>query len=121
MQGDRFLSSKKQSMLKPDEPLAQTGVEKLSDEHLAGLARAGQKMALSQLVERYHAPLLGYLYRLVDGDRSLAEDLVQETFVRLLRQTSLSLAVHLNPGCMPLPQIWLAIIFVRLPPAGFNP
>ncbi len=75
-------------MLKPDDLLAQTGGEKLSDEHLASLARAGQKMALAQLVERYHAPLLGYLYRLVYGDRPLAEDLVQETFVRLLRQKS---------------------------------
>jgi RNA polymerase sigma-70 factor (ECF subfamily) len=39
-------------------------------------------------VERYHAPLLGYLYRLTDGNRPLAEDLVQETFIRLLRQDS---------------------------------
>ena len=60
----------------------------LSDEQLASRATFGEQAALSQLVERYHAPLLGYLYRLVDEDRSLAEDLVQETFVRLLRQTS---------------------------------
>lgn len=60
----------------------------LSDEQLAARAALGEGAALSQLVERYHAPLLGYLFRLVYGDRALAEDLVQETFVRVLRQNS---------------------------------
>jgi RNA polymerase sigma factor (sigma-70 family) len=32
--------------------------------------------------------LLGYLYRLVRGNRQLAEDLVQETFVQILKQDS---------------------------------
>jgi RNA polymerase sigma-70 factor (ECF subfamily) len=36
-------------------------------------------------VERYHGPLLGYLYRLTGGDGALAEDLVQDTFMRVLR------------------------------------
>lgn len=40
--------------------------------------------ALSALVDRHHGPLLGYLYRLTDGDRALAEDLVQEAFLRML-------------------------------------
>lgn len=47
---------------------------------------AGNRAALAVLVGRHHAPLLGYLYRLVGGDRPLAEDLVQETLLRLLRQ-----------------------------------
>jgi len=47
---------------------------------------AGKTMALAMLVERYHAPLLGYLYRLVHEDRPLAEDLVQETFLHVLQQ-----------------------------------
>ncbi len=46
----------------------------------------GKTMALAILVERYHASLLGYLYRLVSGDRSLAEDFVQETFLSILQQ-----------------------------------
>ncbi len=41
-------------------------------------------MALARLVERHHSLLLGFLYRMT-GDRALAEDLVQETFVRVLR------------------------------------
>ncbi|HEY7127509.1 MAG TPA: sigma factor [Ktedonobacterales bacterium] len=47
---------------------------------------AGDQVAFAALVTRHHAPLLGYLYRLVGGDRLLAEDLVQETFLRMLRQ-----------------------------------
>jgi RNA polymerase sigma-70 factor (ECF subfamily) len=49
---------------------------------------AGETAALEILVQRYHRMLLGYLYRFVGGDRSLAEDLVQETFLRVLRQQS---------------------------------
>ena len=63
-------------------------VQSTSDEQLASRVMAGDRSALAVLVERYYGPLLGYLYRLVDGDRPLAEDLVQETFVRLLRQDS---------------------------------
>lgn len=47
---------------------------------------AGDQVALAALVTRHHAPLLGYLYRLVGGDRPLAEDLVQETLLHVLRQ-----------------------------------
>lgn len=47
--------------------------------------QAGDRAALAGLVERHHSPLLGYLYHMVGGNRPLAEDLVQETFVRLLR------------------------------------
>lgn len=55
-----------------------------SDEELMAKAARGDRDALVALVERYHAPLLGYLYRLAGGDRALAEDLAQETFIRLL-------------------------------------
>ena len=75
-------------MPKHDNPLTQPVANQLSDEQLASRATLGEQAAFSQLVERYHAPLLGYLYRVVYGDRPLAEDLVQETFVRFLRQKS---------------------------------
>ena len=48
----------------------------------------GSRALLEILVGRYHRPLLGYLYRLTNGNRLLAEDLVQETFIRVLRQDS---------------------------------
>ena len=50
----------------------------------------GDAGALTELVERYHAPLRGYFARLLTWERGAADDLVQETFVRLLRQRSYS-------------------------------
>jgi DNA-directed RNA polymerase specialized sigma24 family protein len=46
----------------------------------------GARDALDDLVERSYAVVLGGLYRLVGGNRSLAEDLAQEMFLSLLRQ-----------------------------------
>jgi RNA polymerase sigma-70 factor (ECF subfamily) len=54
------------------------------DEQLARRVQRGDPRALTELVRRHHSPLLGYLYRLTGGDRALGEDLVQETFLRLL-------------------------------------
>lgn len=56
----------------------------LSDEELARDLGLGQAAALEALVRRYHEPLLGYLFRLL-RDRSVAEDLVQETLIHLCR------------------------------------
>jgi RNA polymerase sigma-70 factor, ECF subfamily len=56
------------------------------DEQLMAAVLAGDQVALAVLVSRHHAPLLSYLYRLVGGDRQLAEDLVQETLLHVLKQ-----------------------------------
>ena len=61
-------------------------MQERSDEQLMAAVMAGDQVALAALVTRHHGPLLGYLYRLVGGDRSLAEDLVQETLLHVLRQ-----------------------------------
>ena len=58
----------------------------LSDEQLLAATLAGNMEALASLVVRYQAPLTGYLDRLVGLDWQLAQDLAQETFVRVLRQ-----------------------------------
>ena len=42
--------------------------------------------ALAELVRRHQQPLATYLDRLVGPDWALAQDLVQETFLRVLRQ-----------------------------------
>ncbi len=55
----------------------------VSDEELYKRTVGGDEGALEALVHRYHSPLLGFLYRQT-GDRHLAEDLIQETFARLL-------------------------------------
>src|SRR5258708_6956083 len=61
-------------------------MQERSDEQLMAAVQAGDQVALAALVTRHHAPLLGYLYRLVGGDRQLSEDLVQETLLHVLRQ-----------------------------------
>ena len=59
-----------------------------SDEQLAQNAQRGSHQSLQDLIERHHAPLFGFLYRLSGGDRMLAEDLVQEAFLHALRGIS---------------------------------
>lgn len=61
-------------------------MERLGDEQLLAAVLAGEMAALTQLVERYQRPLTGYLERLLGGDWPLAQDLAQETFLRVLRQ-----------------------------------
>jgi RNA polymerase sigma-70 factor (ECF subfamily) len=56
-----------------------------TDEALAQGVQHGDKADLSELVNRHHALLIGYLYRMTGGDRALAEDLAQETFLRMMR------------------------------------
>lgn len=63
----------------------QSGADAATDEALAQAVQQGSQTALHRLVMRHHAPLFGFLFRLTGGDRALAEDLVQETMVRLLR------------------------------------
>lgn len=55
----------------------------ITDEELYVRVLGGDEGALEALVHRYHGQLLGYLYRQT-GDRHLAEDLVQETFTRIV-------------------------------------
>jgi RNA polymerase sigma-70 factor (ECF subfamily) len=63
-------------------------MDERTDEQLMIAVLKGDGDALTELVERYHGPLLGYLCWLLNGDRSLAEDLVQETYLRLLKSDS---------------------------------
>jgi len=65
--------------------MAPQEIEMPTDESLALGVQQGKRDKLAMLVERHHSPLLGYLYRMTNGNRVLAEDLVQETFLRLLR------------------------------------
>ncbi len=59
-------------------------MQERSDEQLMAAVMAGDQVALAALVTRHHAPLLGYLYRLVGGDRQLSEDLVQGSPIQAL-------------------------------------
>jgi RNA polymerase sigma-70 factor (ECF subfamily) len=63
-------------------------MERLNDERLLEAMLAGERDALRVLVERHQTSLTGYLDRLVGPDWSLAQDLCQETFLRVLRQSA---------------------------------
>jgi RNA polymerase sigma-70 factor, ECF subfamily len=65
-------------------PSAQTGALMNSSEHLIARARAGEHEAFRLIFERYAKPILSFVYDMV-GDRDLAEELTQETFVRAFK------------------------------------
>ena len=54
----------------------------LSDPELAAATLSGDERAFTVLADRYHGRLLNFVHRMI-GDRHRAEDLVQETFVRV--------------------------------------
>jgi RNA polymerase sigma factor (sigma-70 family) len=56
-----------------------------TDQVLMGRVQRGDLAALDDVFARHHAAIFGYLARWL-GDPSAAEDLTQETFLRVLRQ-----------------------------------
>lgn len=56
----------------------------ISDQQLSERMAAGDQEAFEMLVTRYHGPLLSYTSNQLQ-DRQKAQDIVQETFVRLIR------------------------------------
>jgi RNA polymerase sigma-70 factor, ECF subfamily len=55
----------------------------LSDQELVREAVAGREAAFAELIHRYQRPVFSLIYRMV-RDRELAEDLAQETFIKVL-------------------------------------
>ena len=55
----------------------------LPDADLAAHARDGREAAFRELVRRYERPVFSLIFRMV-RDRELAEDLAQETFIKVL-------------------------------------
>jgi len=55
-----------------------------SDEELIARFQEGDNYAFDLLVKRYKDPLLNFVFRFL-GDRTEAEDIVQETFLRLFK------------------------------------
>jgi RNA polymerase sigma-70 factor, ECF subfamily len=58
-------------------------LQSLSDQEVVALARAGREVAYRELLHRYERPVFSLIYRMV-RDRAAAEDLAQETFVKVL-------------------------------------
>lgn len=61
-----------------------TVLQELDDSGLVAAYLAGDKRAFTELADRYHGRLINFVYR-TTGDRERAEDLVQETFIRVYR------------------------------------
>src|SRR5690606_35275158 len=67
-----------------DPQLPQDALSGLDDSGLVAAFLDGEKRAFGILVDRYQGRLLNFVYR-TTGDRERAEDLVQETFIRVYR------------------------------------
>jgi RNA polymerase sigma-70 factor, ECF subfamily len=58
-------------------------LQNLPDAEVVALAKEGRDSAFRELIRRYERPVFSLVYRLV-RDRDTAEDLAQETFVKVL-------------------------------------
>ena len=59
-------------------------LETVGEARIVAQALAGSQSAFEQIVRRYQRPIISLIYRMT-GDRALAEDLAQETFVKAFR------------------------------------
>lgn len=64
--------------------LSATDLSVLDDRDLAALAGQGRESAYRELLVRYERPVFSLVFRMV-RDRSLAEDLAQEAFIRAFK------------------------------------
>ena len=67
--------------------LVATDYAELDDRKLAALAARGREPAFREILRRYERPVFSLVYRMV-RDRTLAEDLSQEAFVRAFNAIS---------------------------------
>ena len=58
-------------------------VRSAADQEIVALAREGAEYAYRELIRRYERPVFSLIYRMV-RDRETAEDLAQETFIKVL-------------------------------------
>jgi len=72
------------SKLEPQDFSREEDEERLTDEELIKRFQEGDVHAFELIVKRYKDPLLNFVYRFL-GNRTEAEDIVQETFLRVFR------------------------------------
>lgn len=65
----------------PRQPVTTVDLTSIDDRDLVTLALKGRETAYRELLSRYERPVFSLVFRMV-RDRSLAEDLAQETFIR---------------------------------------
>ena len=59
-------------------------LKEADDSTLVARFLGGERRAFTELADRYHVRLMNFIHRTI-GDRDRAEDLVQETFIRVYR------------------------------------
>ena len=79
-------------------------LEPPSDAELMARVREGDREAFADLVDRHKDAVVAYLARLT-ADRDRAEDLAQESFLRLFRAAG---RVSSAPSCSGSPPTWCA-------------
>lgn len=77
-----FTNTNRGISMKAKEKIAPS--RELSDAELVARFIEGESFRFNELAQRYSPRLLNFIYRLI-GDRERAEDLVQETFIRVYR------------------------------------
>ncbi len=70
----------------PGQPLSPANNVEPSDDELFERYRKGDAAAFERLLSRHQSTLFGFLVRLA-GNRALAEDLFQETWMRVVRES----------------------------------
>ena len=60
-----------------------TDLRSKTDQDVVALAKQGNELAYRELIRRYERPVFSLIYRMV-RNRELAEDLSQETFIKVL-------------------------------------
>jgi RNA polymerase sigma-70 factor (ECF subfamily) len=65
-------------------PNVATGLDPASDAAVMLRAAAGDDSAFNYLAEKYHRPIIHFLFRMV-GNQAIAEELAQEVFLRVYR------------------------------------
>lgn len=58
-------------------------MKETSDEELMAMFQAGNTMAFDLLFEKYRMPVFNFIYRMLDGNRTEAEDLLQNIFIKI--------------------------------------
>lgn len=71
--------------VKESDILLKEGTRMVKDKTLVQVITRGDQAAFETFIQRYHTPILGYLERLLN-DREKAEDIAQETFLKLMHQ-----------------------------------
>ncbi|WP_419942559.1 sigma-70 family RNA polymerase sigma factor [Candidatus Palauibacter sp.] len=85
MDTERMLESRRRyGVGSATEPLARNELRALEDTELVTHYLNGERFAFTEIADRYQDRLLNFICRTI-GDRDRAEDLVQETFVRVYR------------------------------------